>query len=388
MEEFRRINRLPPYIFSIIDNLKLQSRREGEDIIDLGMGNPDLPTPKPVVDKLIEAVQNPKNHRYSVSRGIYKLRLAITNWYRRNYNVDLDPDSEAIVTMGAKEGLSHMALSLVGPGDVVLVPNPAYPIHPYSVVIAGGDLMSFPIGTGYDFFEQLMKAVKRTWPKPKLLIISFPNNPTTAVVDLDFFKKIVDFAQENKCLVIHDLAYADLVFDDYRAPSLLQVPGAKDIGVEFFSMSKSYSMPGWRVGFAVGNQRMIAALARLKSYFDYGMFQPIQIASIIALNEIQDAVKEITAVYKNRRDVLVEGLNKIGWEIEKPKATMFVWAPIPDKFKQMGSLDFSKVLLKEGKVAVSPGIGFGEYGEGYVRFALVENEHRIRQAVRGIKGVL
>ena len=388
MEEFRRINRLPPYIFSIIDNLKLQSRREGEDIIDLGMGNPDLPTPKPVVDKLIEAVQNPKNHRYSVSRGIYKLRLAITNWYRRNYNVDLDPDSEAIVTMGAKEGLSHMALSLVGPGDVVLVPNPAYPIHPYSVVIAGGDLMSFPIGKGYDFFEQLMKAVKRTWPKPKLLIISFPNNPTTAVVDLDFFTKIVDFARDNKCLVIHDLAYADLVFDDYRAPSLLQVPGAKDIGVEFFSMSKSYSMPGWRVGFAVGNQRMIAALARLKSYFDYGMFQPIQIASIIALNEIQDAVKEITAVYKNRRDVLVEGLNKIGWEMEKPKATMFVWAPIPDKFKQMGSLDFSKVLLKEGKVAVSPGIGFGEYGEGYVRFALVENEHRIRQAVRGIKGVL
>ncbi|MCX5904740.1 MAG: aminotransferase class I/II-fold pyridoxal phosphate-dependent enzyme [Proteobacteria bacterium] len=388
MEEFRRINRLPPYIFSIIDNLKLQSRREGEDIIDLGMGNPDLPTPKPVVDKLIEAVQNPKNHRYSVSRGIYKLRLAITNWYRRNYNVDLDPDSEAIVTMGAKEGLSHMALSIVGPGDVVLVPNPAYPIHPYSVVIAGGDLMSFPIGKGYDFFEQLMKAVKRTWPKPKLLIISFPNNPTTAVVDLDFFKKIVDFARDNKCLVIHDLAYADLVFDDYRAPSLLQVPGAKDIGVEFFSMSKSYSMPGWRVGFAVGNQRMIAALARLKSYFDYGMFQPIQIASIIALNEIQDAVKEITAVYKNRRDVLVEGLNKIGWEIEKPKATMFVWAPIPEKFKQMGSLDFSKVLLKEGKVAVSPGIGFGEYGEGYVRFALVENEHRIRQAVRGIKGVL
>jgi alanine-synthesizing transaminase len=388
MEEFRRIKRLPPYIFSIIDNLKLQSRREGEDIIDLGMGNPDLPTPKPVVDKLIEAVQNPKNHRYSVSRGIYKLRLAITNWYRRNYNVDLDPDSEAIVTMGAKEGLSHMALSIVSSGDVVLVPNPAYPIHPYSVVIAGGDLMNFPIGPGYDFFEQLMKAVKRTWPKPKLLIISFPHNPTTAVVELDFFRKIVDFAQENKCLVIHDLAYADLVFDDYRAPSLLQVPGAKDIGVEFFSMSKSYSMPGWRVGFAVGNQRMIAALARLKSYFDYGMFQPIQIASIIALNEIPDTVKEINAVYKNRRDVLVEGLNKIGWEIEKPKATMFVWAPIPDKFKQMGSLDFSKVLLKEGKVAVSPGIGFGEYGEGYVRFALVENEHRIRQAVRGIKGVL
>jgi alanine-synthesizing transaminase len=388
MQEFRRITRLPPYIFSIIDTLKLQARREGEDIIDLGMGNPDLPTPQPVVDKMIEAVQNPKNHRYSVSRGIYKLRLAITNWYRRKFNVDLDPDSEAIVTMGAKEGLSHMALSIISSGDVVLVPNPAYPIHPYSVVIAGGDLINFPIGNEWDFFEQLMKAVKRTWPKPKLLIISFPNNPTTAVVDLDFFKKVVDFARENQCLVIHDLAYADLVFDEYQAPSMLQVAGAKEIGVEFFSMSKSYSMPGWRVGFAVGNAQMIAALARLKSYFDYGMFQPIQIASIIALNELYAVPREVAAVYQSRRDVLVEGLNKIGWEIEKPKATMFVWAQIPGKFKQMGSLDFSKVLLKEAKVAVSPGIGFGEYGEGYVRFALVENEHRIRQAIRGIRGVL
>ncbi|MCX5896526.1 MAG: aminotransferase class I/II-fold pyridoxal phosphate-dependent enzyme [Proteobacteria bacterium] len=388
MEEFRRIKRLPPYIFSIIDNLKFQARRDGEDIIDMGMGNPDLPTPKPIVDKLIEAVQNPKNHRYSVSRGIYKLRLAITNWYRRNFNVDLDPDSEAIVTMGAKEGLGHMVLSIIGPGDVVLVPNPAYPIHPYSVVIAGGDLTNFPIGRDWDFFEQLTKAVKRTWPKPKLLIISFPNNPTTSVVDLEFFKKIVDFAKENTMLVIHDLAYADLVFDDYKAPSLLQVPGAKDIGVEFFSMSKSYSMPGWRVGFAVGNPQVIAALARLKSYFDYGMFQPIQIASIIALNELQENVKEINAVYQNRRDVLVDGLNKIGWQIEKPKATMFVWAEIPERFRKMGSLDFSKVLLKEARVAVSPGIGFGEYGEGFVRFALVENEHRIRQAIRGIKGVL
>jgi len=388
MQEFRRITRLPPYIFSIIDTLKLQARREGEDIIDLGMGNPDLPTPQPVVDKMIEAVQNPKNHRYSVSRGIYKLRLAITNWYRRKFNVDLDPDSEAIVTMGAKEGLSHMALSIISSGDVVLVPNPAYPIHPYSVVIAGGDLINFPIGNEWDFFEQLMKAVKRTWPKPKLLIISFPNNPTTAVVDLDFFKKVVDFARENHCLVIHDLAYADLVFDEYQAPSLLQVPGAKEIGVEFFSLSKSFSMPGWRVGFAVGNAQMIAALARLKSYFDYGMFQPIQIASIIALNELYAVPREVAAVYQSRRDVLVEGLKKIGWEIEKPKATMFVWAQIPEKFKQMGSLDFSKVLLKEAKVAVSPGIGFGEYGEGYVRFALVENEHRIRQAIRGIRGVL
>jgi alanine-synthesizing transaminase len=388
MDDFSRIKRLPPYIFSIIDNLKMQARRAGEDIIDLGMGNPDLPTPKPVVDKLTEAVQNPKNHRYSVSKGIFKLRLAITNWYRRRYNVDLDPESEAIVTMGAKEGLGHMVLSIINHGDVVLVPNPAYPIHPYSVIIAGGDLTSVPIGDDRDFFEEILNATKRTWPKPKLLIISFPNNPTTAVVDLDFFKKIVDFAKENNIIVIHDLAYADLVFDGYRAPSFLQVPGAKDVGVEFFSMSKSYSMPGWRVGFAVGNQKMIGALARMKSYFDYGMFQPIQIASIIALNEIQEQVNEIISTYKKRRDVLVSGLNNAGWKVEKPKATMFVWAKIPDKFQEMGSLEFTKVLLKEGKVAVSPGIGFGEYGDGYVRFALVENEHRTRQAVRGIRGVL
>jgi alanine-synthesizing transaminase len=388
MEEFARIKRLPPYIFSIIDNLKMQARRAGEDIIDLGMGNPDMPTPKPVIDKLIEAVQNPKNHRYSVSRGIFKLRLAITNWYRRRYNVDLDPDAEAIVTMGAKEGLGHMVLSIVSNGDVVLVPNPSYPIHPYSVIIAGGDLTSVPIGEGRDFFEEILRATKRTWPKPKLLIISFPNNPTTSVVDLDFFQKVVDFAKENNILVIHDLAYADLVFDGYKAPSFMQVPGAKDVGVEFFSMSKSYSMPGWRVGFAVGNQKMIAALARLKSYFDYGMFQPIQISSIIALNEIQDHVNEITSIYKKRRDVLISGLNKAGWKVEKPKATMFVWAKIPDKFQKMGSLEFTKVLLKEGRVAVSPGIGFGEYGEGFVRFALVENEHRTRQAIRGIRGVM
>lgn len=388
MEEFSRIKRLPPYIFSIIDNLKMQARRAGEDIIDLGMGNPDMPTPKPVVDKLIEAVQNPKNHRYSVSKGIFKLRLAITNRYRRRYNVVLDPDEEAIVTMGAKEGLSHMVLSIVSSGDVVLVPNPAYPIHPYSVIIAGGDLTSVPIGEDRDFFDEILKATKRTWPKPKLLIISFPNNPTTSVVDLDFFSKVVDFAKENNILVIHDLAYADLVFDDYQAPSFLQAPGAKDVGVEFFSMSKSYSMPGWRVGFAVGNRKMIGALARLKSYFDYGMFQPIQIASIIALNEIQQEVNEINAVYKNRRDVLVAGLNNAGWKVEKPKATMFVWAKIPDKFQAMGSLEFSKILLKEGRVAVSPGVGFGEYGDGYVRFALVENEHRTRQAIRGIRGVI
>jgi alanine-synthesizing transaminase len=388
MDEFSRIKRLPPYIFGIIGDLKQQARRAGEDIIDMGMGNPDIPTPQPVVDKLIEAVGNPKNHRYSVSRGIYKLRLAITDWYRRRYNVDLDPESEAIVTMGAKEGLGHMVLSMISPGDVALVPNPAYPIHPYSVLIAGGDMASVPIGEGRDFFEEILKATKRTWPKPKLLIISFPNNPTTTVVELDFFQKVVDFAKENNIYVIHDLAYADLVFDGYKAPSFLQVPGAKDVGVEFFSMSKSYSMPGWRVGFAVGNPKLIAALAKLKSYFDYGMFQPIQIASIIALNEIDKEVDQITGIYRSRRDVLVSGLNNAGWKVESPKATMFVWAKIPEQFKAMGSLEFTKKLLKEAKVAVSPGIGFGEYGDEFVRFSLVENEHRTRQAVRGIRGIL
>jgi alanine-synthesizing transaminase len=388
MDEFSRIKRLPPYIFGIIGDLKQQARRAGEDIIDMGMGNPDIPTPQPVVDKLVEAVGNPKNHRYSVSRGIYKLRLAITDWYRRRYNVDLDPESEAIVTMGAKEGLGHMVLSMISPGDVALVPNPAYPIHPYSVLIAGGDMASVPIGEGRDFFEEILKATKRTWPKPKLLIISFPNNPTTTVVELDFFQKVVDFAKENNIYVIHDLAYADLVFDGYKAPSFLQVPGAKDVGVEFFSMSKSYSMPGWRVGFAVGNPKLIAALAKLKSYFDYGMFQPIQIASIIALNEIDKEVGQITEIYRSRRDVLISGLNNAGWKIESPKATMFVWAKIPDQFKAMGSLEFTKKLLKEARVAVSPGIGFGEYGDEFVRFSLVENEHRTRQAVRGIRGIL
>ncbi len=388
MEEFSRIKRLPPYIFGIIGDLKQQARRAGEDIIDMGMGNPDISTPQPVVDKLIEAVGNPKNHRYSVSRGIYKLRLAITDWYRRRYDVDLDPESEAIVTMGAKEGLGHMVLSMISPGDVALVPNPAYPIHPYSVLIAGGDMASVPIGEGRDFFEEILKATKRTWPKPKLLIISFPNNPTTAVVELDFFQKVVDFAKENNIYVIHDLAYADLVFDGYKAPSFLQVPGAKDVGVEFFSMSKSYSMPGWRVGFAVGNPKLIAALAKLKSYFDYGMFQPIQIASIIALNEIDKEIGEINEVYRSRRDVLISGLNNAGWKVESPKATMFVWAKIPKQFKDLGSLEFTKKLLKEAKVAVSPGIGFGEYGDEFIRFSLVENEHRTRQAVRGIRGIL
>ncbi len=388
MDEFSRIQRLPPYIFGIIGDLKQEARRAGEDIIDMGMGNPDIPTPQPVIDKLIEAAANPKNHRYSVSKGIYKLRLAITDWYKRRYDVDLDPESEAIVTMGAKEGLAHMVLSMISPGDVALVPNPAYPIHPYSVIIAGGDVASVPIGEDRDFFEEILKATKRTWPKPKVMIISFPNNPTTTVVGIDFFQKVVDFAKENNIYVIHDLAYADLVFDGYKAPSFLEVPGAKDVGVEFFSMSKSYSMPGWRVGFSVGNQKMIAALAKIKSYFDYGMFQPVQIASIIALNEIEKEVSGITEIYRSRRDVLISGLNNAGWKVESPKATMFVWAKIPEQFRAMGSLEFTKKLLKEAKVAVSPGVGFGEYGDNFVRFSLVENEHRTRQAVRGIRGIL
>lgn len=385
MEEFRRIKRLPPYVFSIVDALKIEARRRGEDIIDLGMGNPDVPTPKPIIDKLVEAVSNPRNHKYSASKGIYKLRLAITNWYKRRYNVDLDPDTEAIATIGAKEGIAHMALSTIGSGDLVLVPTPAYPIHPYSVIIAGGDLLTVPLREESDFFQDLIAAVKQTWPKPKMLILSFPHNPTTTVVDLEFFQKIVDFAKENKLFIIHDFAYADLVFDGYQAPSFLQVPGAKEVGVEFFSLSKSYSMPGWRVGFCVGNSHLIGALTRLKSYYDYGIFQPIQIASIIALNELQESVIEIVDIYQKRRDTLIEGLKRGGWKIEKPKATMFIWAKIPDEFSKMGSLEFSKLMLKEAKVAVSPGIGFGDCGEGYVRFALVENEHRINQAVRGIR---
>jgi alanine-synthesizing transaminase len=388
MEEFRRIKRLPPYVFSIVDALKIEARRRGEDIIDLGMGNPDIPTPQPIVDKLVEAVTNPRNHRYSASRGIYKLRLAIVNWYKRRYKVNLDPDSEAIVTIGAKEGLAHLALSTISSGDLVLVPTPAYPIHPYSVIIAGGDLHTVPFKEEGDFFNDLISAVKQTWPQPKMLILSFPHNPTTRVVDIDFFQKIVDFAKENNLIVIHDLAYADLVFDGYQAPSFLQAEGAKDVGVELFSLSKSYSMPGWRVGFCVGNPHLISALTRLKSYYDYGIFQPIQIASIIALNELQQHVKEIVTVYRHRRDTLIDGLNRGGWTIDKPKATMFVWAKIPEQFAHMGSLEFSKFLLKEAKVAISPGIGFGDSGEGYVRFALVENEHRINQAIRGIRKLL
>jgi len=379
---------LPPYVFGIVRDLLIEARRKGEDIIDLGMGNPDLPTPKHVVSKLVEAVRNPRNHRYSATRGITNLRLAIANWYKRRYNVDVDPGDEVVVTMGAKEGIGHLVLATISQGEVVFVPNPAYPIHSYSVVIAGGDLRTIPLLPKEEFFERLNIAVKTTWPLPKMLIISFPNNPTTEVVEKDFFERIVAFAKEHDMMVVHDLAYADLAFDGYRAPSFLEVPGAKDVGVEFFSMSKSYSMPGWRVGFAAGNKKMINALSRIKSYFDYGVFQPIQIASIIALNEGDADVPDIVERYRVRRDVLCEGLYRLGWEVEKPKATMFVWAKIPEKYAAMGSIEFSKLLLTESKVATSPGIGFGEFGEGYVRFALVENEHRIKQAVKGIRNLL
>ncbi|OGQ53836.1 MAG: alanine transaminase [Deltaproteobacteria bacterium RIFCSPLOWO2_02_FULL_53_8] len=387
MEEFHRIKRLPPYVFNIVTDLKVNARHKGEDIIDFGMGNPDQPTPQHIVDKLVEATANPRNHRYSASKGIYKLRLAMTDWYKRRYNVDLDPNTEAVATIGSKEGISHLALAILGPGDVAIVPDPTYPIHKYSVILAGGDVRSVPLMPGLDFFEEMQKAVKQTWPKPKVLILNFPHNPTTEVVDREFFVKVVDFAKENGLMVVHDLAYADIVFDGYKAPSFLEVPGAKDVGVEFFTLSKSYNMPGWRVGFAVGNKKMIGALTRIKSYLDYGMFQPIQIAAIIALNGPQECVTDICGMYESRRNVLIDSFSKAGWDIEKPKATMFVWARIPERFRAMGSLEFSKLLLTEAKVAVSPGIGFGESGDGFVRIALVENEHRIRQAAKCIKKV-
>ena len=387
MEEFRRIKRLPPYVFSIVNELKVKARAQGDDIIDFGMGNPDLPTPPHIVEKLCEAVKNPRNHRYSASRGITKLRVAIADWYRRRHGVEIDPEREAIATIGAKEGISHLALALVEPGDVALAPSPTYPIHPYSVIIAGGDVRSVRLEEGTDFYGALVAAYRESWPPPKLLILSFPHNPTTATVDLAFFEKVVAFAQEHHLHVIHDFAYADLTFDDYRAPSFLQAPGAKAVGVEFFTLSKSYNMPGWRVGFAVGNAQIIAALTRIKSYLDYGIFQPIQIAAIVALNGPQECVKETVDTYRVRRDVLVDGLDRIGWSLAKPKGTMFVWAKIPDSYRMMGSLEFSKFLIDKAKVAVSPGIGFGQYGDEYVRFALVENEHRTRQAIHGIKRV-
>ncbi len=383
--EFSRIQRLPPYVFNIVNELKAAARARGEDIIDFGMGNPDQPTPRHIVDKLVEAAQREDTHRYSVSRGIPRLRRAICHWYRERFAVDLDPDREAIVTIGSKEGLAHLALATMGAGDTVLVPNPAYPIHPYGFVIAGADVRHVPLVPGVDFFEELRRAIQDSWPKPKMLVINFPGNPTAQCVELDFFERVVAVAREHGIWVVHDLAYADIVFDGYKAPSILQVPGATDVAVEFFSLSKSYNMPGWRVGFMCGNADLVAALARIKSYLDYGTFTPIQVAAITALEGPQDCLRQISGQYESRRNVLCEGLGAAGWLMEKPKATMFVWAPIPEPYRALGSLEFSKKLLSEAKVAVSPGIGFGKYGDTHVRFGLIENEHRTRQAVRGIK---
>ncbi|MES9987207.1 MAG: alanine transaminase [Candidatus Thiodiazotropha endolucinida] len=385
MEEFRRIKRLPPYVFAIVNELKAAARARGEDIIDFGMGNPDQPTPQHIVDKLCEVANRKDTHRYSMSKGIPRLRRAMSNWYKSRYDVALDPETQVIATIGSKEGLAHLALACMGPGDSVLVPNPAYPIHPYGFIIAGADVRHVPMVPGIDFFDELVKSIKDSWPRPKMLVLNFPGNPTTQCVDLEFFEKVVEIATEYNIWVVHDLAYADIVFDGYVAPSILQVPGADEIAVEFYSLSKSYNMPGWRVGFMSGNKTLVAALARIKSYLDYGTFTPIQVAAIAALEGPQDVVKEICGMYQNRRDVLCDGLINVGWRVEKPKATMFVWAPIPDAYKSMGSLEFSKKLLSEAKVAVSPGIGFGEHGDDHVRFGLIENEHRTRQAVRGIR---
>jgi alanine-synthesizing transaminase len=385
MEDFPRIKRLPPYVFAIVNELKAAARARGEDIIDFGMGNPDQPTPQHIVDKLVEAAQRGGTHRYSVSRGIPRLRRAICNWYKDQYDVDLDPDTQAIVTIGSKEGLAHLALACMGPGDSVLVPNPAYPIHPYGFIIAGADVRHVPMTPEHDFFEELNKAIEESWPRPKMLVVNFPGNPTTDCVELPFFERIIEVARANDIWVIHDLAYAQISFDGYKAPSILQVPGADEIAVEFYSMSKTYNMPGWRVGFMVGNKTLVAALAKIKSYLDYGTFTPIQVAAIAALEGPQDCVVEIREMYQRRRDVLCEGLNAMGWTVKKPKATMFVWAPIPEPYRQMGSLEFSKKLLRDARVAVSPGVGFGSYGDDHVRFGLIENEHRTRQALRGIK---
>ena len=385
---FPRVNQLPPYVFDEIGTLKAAARQAGEDIIDFGMGNPDQPTPDNIVEKLRESVLKASTHRYSQSKGIPRLRKSICDWYERNYSVTLDPDSEAVVTMGSKEGLGHLALATLDKGDAVLVPNPSYPIHPYGFVIAGADIRHVPIGEDIDFFSELENAVKNSFPKPKMLVLNFPGNPSTECVDIEFFEKIVKFAKEHEIWVVQDLAYADICFDGYKAPSILQVKGAKDVAVEFFTLSKSYNMPGWRVGFCCGNKDLLAALARIKSYFDYGLFTPIQVAAIKALDEGDENVEKIRSMYQSRRDVLVNGLNNAGWKVESPKATMFLWAKIPSTLRSLGSLEFSKKLLAEAQVAVSPGIGFGEYGEGYVRFSLIENEHRTRQAVRNIKRFL
>ncbi len=385
---FPRIERLPPYVFNIVNSLKSDARYRGEDIIDFGMGNPERPTPEHIVDKLVETARRGDTHRYSQSRGIPRLRRAISNWYAERYDVSVDPENEAIVTIGSKEGLAHLAMATIGPGDAVLVPNPSYPIHPYGMVIAGGEIRHVPMVPGGDFFGSLVRAITDTWPLPKMLVLSFPSNPTGQCVDLDFFEEAVEICRHHGIWLVHDLAYADICFDGYKAPSVLQVKGAKEVAVESYSLSKSYNMPGWRVGFMCGNQKLIGALARIKSYLDYGMFTPIQVAAIAALEGPQDCVEEIRETYRSRRDVLCSGLSQIGWPVEPPKATMFVWAEIPEVYREMGSLEFSKKLIAEAKVAVSPGIGFGHYGDSHVRFALIENEHRTRQALRGVRQML
>ncbi len=385
MRKFSRIERLPPYVFNITAELKMAARRRGEDIIDMSMGNPDGATPAHIVEKLVEVAERPDAHGYSVSKGIPRLRRAICNWYKKRYDVSFDPDSEAIVTIGSKEGLAHLMLATLDRGDTVLVPNPSYPIHIYGAVIAGANIRSVRMTPGVDFFEELERAVRESIPKPKMMILGFPSNPTAQCVDLSFFERVVALAKEHDILVVHDLAYADITFDGYVAPSIMQVPGARDVAVEFFTMSKSYNMAGWRIGFMVGNQELVHALARIKSYHDYGTFTPIQVAAIAALEGPQDGVHEVVEQYRSRRDVLARGLHEAGWPVEVPKASMYIWAKIPDAYLQMGSLEFAKRLLSDAKVAVSPGIGFGEYGDEYVRFALIENEQRTRQAVRGIK---
>jgi alanine-synthesizing transaminase len=387
MSQFPRIKRLPPYVFNTLNQLKTEARARGEDIIDFGMGNPDQPTPPHIVNKLIEAAQRPDTHRYSMSKGIPRLRRAMSQWYMRNYDVHLNPDTQILATIGSKEGLAHLALAISGPGDTVLVPDPAYPIHTYGFIIAGANVKQIPLIDETQFLAAVEEAINQTWPKPKALVINFPANPSTHCVEYPFFEKVVDLAKRNKIWIIHDLAYADIVFDGYKAPSILQVPGAIDIAIETYSMSKSYNMPGWRVGFACGNEELVAALTRIKSYLDYGTFTPIQVAAIAALEGPDDCVKEIRDLYERRRNFLCEGLNDLGWEVTPPKATMFVWAPIPSHYLSMGSLEFSKYLLKEAHVAVSPGIGFGQQGDGYVRFGLIENKDRMRQALKNLKAL-
>ena len=385
MRDFSRIKRLPPYVFNITNELKMAARRRGEDIIDLSMGNPDGPTPKHIVEKLVEAAQRQDTHGYSVSKGIPRLRKAICEWYRRRYGVDLDPDSEAIVTIGSKEGLAHLMLACLERGDTVLVPNPSYPIHIYGAIIAGADIRSVRMTPGVDFIAEMERAIGEMIPKPKMLVIGFPSNPTAQCVDLAFFEKVIALARQHDIMVVHDLAYADIVFDGYQAPSIMQVPGARDVAVEFFTMSKSYNMAGWRVGFMVGNKDLVHALGRIKSYHDYGTFAPIQVASIVALEGPQACVQEIRKTYEKRRNVMVKGLHDIGWMVEMPKASMYIWAKIPEPYEAMGSIEFTKRLLDGAKIAVAPGVGFGEHGNDHVRIALIENEHRLRQAVRGIR---